>query len=209
MSVSRLTSAMTLLILASFTADAAQIFLADFGPSAVTQSFDGLDPSSFTETPIVIGSDTYQPTPLQYTSDPRTCVSGGCIATWVDNGVIEIVLGSPARKVGAFVTGLSYLMTWPIRGDFYDAANTLLGSVTVTGLYPPPIQNRSGSYEFVAFDAAADVIAKVRFTDAPNNDRAMVLDNFMVERTVVPIPPALYLFGAALGLMGVMRRQLS
>ena len=128
---------------------AGTILPGDFGPSAVTETFDGLTAGTTFPDPLVLNSVSYSFTQggqvISYNPLSYFCVSGNCIASGVDGATLAITLTNPAELVGGYLGGDFYLP----QAAFYDANGVLLGaSQTFT-----PLLTYSGTPAFFGFES--------------------------------------------------------
>jgi hypothetical protein len=93
----------------------------DFGPNAVTETFDQLQAGSGFSPPLVLNGVSYffsgGGAVIAYNPLSYFCVSGNCIATTATNAVMTIALDNPAERVGGYLGGAFSLP----EATFYDA----------------------------------------------------------------------------------------
>jgi len=187
------------LAVVSFNVNAAIIGPDGFGGNEFVQTYDGdigLIPDNNYHTSVVIDGDTYITGTLRLT-DRRECVSGLCLD--IDNDDLTIILETPSHRVGVY----TFQSATPCNlcrtiATYYDSDGAIIDSSTVSG---PP-----GNH-FFGYESLDNPIAKVSYEFIYGAFSATSIDNFTTE-TVVPIPPAIWLFSSGLlGLIGLARRK--
>ena len=178
----------------------------DFLGSEVVQDYEGLLLQTYTftfltnPTPLVIGADTYTTDngELRYASSfgPVVGRSGYGIANHSDMGFIDVVLGTPVTRAGAWI-GTS--AAWSGDADFFDTADILLGTMSVSG------QGSVGA--FVGWEATGGaLIQRIRVTDTIANFSVIIMDDLTTETAgAIPEPTTLSLL--ALGGLGLLRKR--
>jgi hypothetical protein len=160
----------------------------DFGPNAVTETFDQLQVGAGFSPPLVLNGVSYffsgGGTVIAYNPLSYFCVSGNCIATTATNAVMTITLDNPAERVGGYLGGQFSLP----EATFYDANHILLGSSdTFT-----PLLTTSGNPAFFGFQSSDNDIKYIQII--PNTGQSeSSLDNFtfeIVPAAAVPGPTA-------------------
>jgi hypothetical protein len=184
---------------------AGTILPGDFGPSAVTETFDGLTAGT-TFDPLLLNGVSYSffqgGQVISYNPLSYFCVSGNCIASGVAGAGLTIMLSTPAELVGGYLGGEFYLP----QASFYDANGNLLGtSQTFT-----PLLTYSGSPAFFGFQSDSNDIAVIRVNPG-GGPQAVSLDDFTYEIATPAVPEpstwAMMILGfAGLGFMAYRRK---
>ena len=188
-----------LMLTGPMDASAGPITPGDFGGSAVVTTFDSLGLPFSNTGPLVLDGHTFTTNSgaFDYAAFFPTCFSNECIATPADLGFIDVVLGTPVLKVGAWLSSPN--VNWDIRMDVFNAADALVGSLVISNALLVPT---FGGWE------DAGLIGRVRFTDLNTDGAPLVLDHFTVEAAAVPEPStALLLATGLLGLAIAGRRK--
>ncbi len=182
----RLAAGFALLFLVSIpaSAKAGQIDLSAFMPAATIQNFESLgSASSQYTTPLVIGNDTYDADDHTLISSsklgPVIGRSGVAIANDAQRsnaliGFLDIVLGQPTLKAGMYV---GFEFPWAADVQFYGPGDNLLGTLSLVG--------NGKDNHFAAWQADAGTIGRIRVVDMINNERSIIVDDFIQE---VPEP---------------------
>jgi hypothetical protein len=179
-------------------AHAAQIQPSDFtNPQVTTFDEPGIPPG--TQFPFTLNGNTFTGDSAQSVGFRNSCFSGNCVSNNTDLGFIQVALGTPTTKAGAYLSDANGI--WSVRGDFFDSTSTLLGSVTVSGADFPPV--------FIGFATSSGLITRVVFTDLTSNARVLAIDNFTTEGPALsPEPSSLVTLSCALiGLGAIARRR--
>ena len=184
--------------LAPAPADAGQIGIGDFGPDAQTTTFDGLGLPFENDAPLVIDDDTFDSddSVLRYVRFP-SCFANECLANNTSLGFIDILLAEPSQRAGAYVSGI--IGGWAIRADFFDAADTLLGSVLLAnGPAFTPV--------FLGWEDPGG-IARIRFDHLFAPNFVFIVDDLTTG--MIPEPATGMLVGLGLVGLGALRRRRS
>jgi len=212
-------------VLAWPMAHAGAILSTDFGPQAVTETFEGLDSGGAGgfASPLSLNGNTFSTSSGWIRSfEPsggsvsQVCLGGPaeghapnpgtCIGTGLEDlETMDIVLGSASIRAGLWV-GLTERQSQPefwsrALVSFFDETDTLLGSVEI--------------YDYTFGFAGWDVgppggktrIKRIAVQDVATNGRVVAIDNLMWERRPVPEPGTLALLGLGLVGLGVSRRR--
>lgn len=168
----------------------------DFGPNAKIETYENLGLGSIPPNPTLIDGDTYSSdggvNALRY--NDIICVSGFCFGH--KGSPVDIVLGDVVNRAGVY-TVLGANAGGNSSVEFYDVEENLLGTV-ITGVYVPDV-----GY-FMGWESLNTPIAHLKVRIYHDSVGAGYFDNFTTE--VVPIPPAVWLFGSGLlGLIGAAR----
>ena len=132
---------------------------------------------------------------LQLLQNPGADICDECLATRSDGApgapvFIEVTLGTPVHSVSALVTGSADNTSWAIDVAFFQNGNQLVDNILLA--------SNTAALQFAGWQTEPGVlIDRVVFTDSDANSRVFLVENFTFE-VVVPIPPALLLFGSAL-----------
>ncbi len=179
---------------------------ASIGPGAfvspTTVTYDGLGLPFFNATPIVIAGDTYTTDDgrLRYFTSFGGCTGTNCIGNDTDGGFIDVVLGGSVQRLGAFF-GVDD-STWAADVSFFNAANILLGTVSISG--------NPSAFGFAGWEDVGG-ISRMRVVDTLTNSRVIVMDNLLEESgsRSVPLPPSLWLLGGSIPVLLVGRSWLN
>jgi hypothetical protein len=207
-----------LAVIAFVPASAGQILITDF-VSPTVETYTGLDALFGTDTadcgnklcaatPLLIDGNTYNTSAndnhfLRYinASPDNVDCSGGvgsCLNTDSDLGFIDVTLGTPMQRVGAFANTFG---TFTV--DFFAPDNSLLGSVSAN----------DSSLTFAGWQDTGG-IARIRVTDTQQNQTSMLFDDLTFEGpvskgtggTTVPEPAYSALLSAAVLIVALSRR---
>jgi len=179
---------------------------ASIGPGAfvspTTVTYDGLGLPFFNATPIVIAGDMYTTDDgrLRYFTSFGGCTGTNCIGNDTDGGFIDVVLGGPVQRLGAFF-GVDD-STWAADVSFFNAANILLGTVSISG--------NPSAFGFAGWEDVGG-ISRMHAVDTLANSRVIVMDNLMKESgsRSVPLPSSLWLLGGSIAALLVGRSWLN
>jgi hypothetical protein len=183
-----------LLVVFQQTAVASQVQRSDFSPAAVVQTYDGLNLIGSPATPLVIGADTYASNNglARYLGGEALGTTGGAFGTQSELGWVDITLATPALRAGMDV-GLNF--PWTIDVSFFDASNSLLAALRLSGEANQP--------QFAGWQSDNALIRRVRVADPKTDNLIVAFDDFIQE---VPEPNALGLVVMA-GALPAARRQ--
>ena len=175
------------------TANATPIGIDAFSGSETVTTFNNLGLPFLNTGSLSLDGNTYT------TDDNRIRIStfghtSGMFGNNTGLGFIDVVLGTPALRVGALV-GVPSSHTTAIV-EFFDPLDNSLGTLSINFLL---------GLTFLAFEDPA-LIGRVRFTDR-TFDVILAIDDFRFEAASVPEPGALALFGIGLLGLGVMQRR--
>lgn len=193
------------ILLISEGANAAAISASDFTDAATYVSFENL-PLNFgygEPIPLSINGVTFTSSDNGYgfRTYPKSFFVGGticqdgCIMTNDELDFITVTLPTPVAKVGGSVGVFNVSGT--ATAEFYSG-NALLGSLIISSPADYSV--------FAGWDAGANIITSVRFTDIENQEFTLTLDKFGYETvTSVPIPSSALLLGS--GLLGLVAKR--
>ncbi len=159
--------------------------------SPVIETYDGLGWPQNNPIPVTLNGNVYTTmvTYLRYYAfGGGNCVTAECLGSDYEFDFIDIVLGTPVLRAGGWVGGS------PGNVQFFDEADTLLGTVPVSPVYDV-------SMAFAGWEADAGLIKRIRINDTTENWLIVSFDNLTVEGGgggVVPEPSSLVLLGAGL-----------
>jgi len=174
-------------------------FAAAIGPDVfinpIVVTYDGLGLNNGgNPTPLVIAGDTYttNDSQLNYAAFGFCSFWGGneCIGDNTEFGYIDIVLGSPALRVGVNVGASTSTVS------FYDQTDQLLGSL--------PGPHNGLHLSFVGWQADGGLIGRVRVADTEANSQMVLLDD-LTKETTTPEPATATLVALALGISAARR----
>ena len=182
----------------------------DFGPNAVTETFDSLSPGSAFSGPLVLLGVTYaydsgggEAVDAYHPGEYR-CVSGNCIAAGASSASLAITLANPVERVGGYLGGDFALP----NVAFFDVNNVFLGSTNTF----TPLLTVSETPAFFGFQTNENDI-KYIYINPHSGVTGTTLDNFTYEVvspiTAVPEPStwAMMILGfAGLGFMAYRRK---
>ena len=190
------------------TASAGTISIGNFGSGAILQDFEGLSATIFSSSPAIVNGNSYTTDSgiVRYHNfDPPaipvsiTGQSGFRLATFTDLGFIDISLGTPVNRVGAFIVGeagFASVGPWTATAEFFDVAGQLLGSVFAS--------NAINISSFAGWQADTGLIKRIRFTDTSLNGSVLLVDNLWTQVIApVPLPAAFPLYAVFVGGMGL------
>jgi hypothetical protein len=172
----------------------------DFGPNAVTQTFNNLIETDGANGPLVLDGVTYSSSlPVGYRITSSDCLSGLCFGNASSGATFTITLGNPVERVGGYLLGSTFLPSV----DLFDSNNVPLGTLTLF------------SEQFFGFQSDSNDIKYIHIN--PHGGQLVsTLDNFTYEVvSPEPAPVPIPTVGAGLpglifasgGLLGWWRRK--
>lgn len=177
---------------------AGSISQADFSSAAMIEDFESFGTGLDYVTPITVNGATYRANgdKLRHSSKfgPTINRSGVAIANGElpSPGWIEITLGIPAIRAGAYV---GQQFPWAADVQFFDTNDLSLGSLHATG--------SGGDNQFVAWQSTDSLIRRIRFSGGSNVAEFLVVDDFITE---VPEPAVAACLGIGLFVAGTVCR---
>jgi len=158
----------------------------NFSSKATVETFDALPVGEY-EGALDLNGVNYAFSPPNYrilAANPANylCVSGNCLGNNASGAFWTITLSSPVNLVGGYLSGAGDNLV-PAFTDitFYDASNTLLGSI-----HPVSVNSNASSPSFFGFESDDEPIKYIRIK--PNSGPFVTtLDNFTTE-ILTPVP---------------------
>jgi hypothetical protein len=165
----------------------------DFGPDAVTQTFDTLSENNGAYGPLVLDGVTYSTSlPDMYRIVSGSyCLSGLCFGNYVSSASFTITLDNPVERVGGYLLGSTFL-PYVILYDVNHVA----------------IDGFDASY-FFGYQSDSN---NIKYIDISPHGGQLIssLDNFTYEVAAVPEPStwAMMILGfAGIGFMAYRRKS--
>jgi hypothetical protein len=185
-----------LAICAGSTAEAGQITLADFSPTAIVQDFEGMGTGSAFSTPLLFAGNTYDANGglLDHSSKlgpvigrSGVAISSRTAATGGPPAFIDIAFSDAALRAGIYV---GEQFAWAADVHFFDVTNALVGTIHLTG-------NGEDSH-FAAWQADGGWIKRIQVINTANENRIVVDD--LIQEVAEPASGVL-VFSAIVGLL--------
>ncbi len=171
--------------------------LLDFGPTSVTEGFESL--GQINGATSLSFADALATSDATISVAPFISCDGLCLGNSSGNGFIDILLAAPVAKAGA-KTGLDESNgTWSVSVDFFDESDSLLGTVTTSGL---------GFGGFFGWADDTSLIKRIRINDTGSPSFILLVDDLITEApNPVPLPASFWVLGAGIASLGLVRKR--